>query len=194
MSFHVVIAAVSVVLQLGSFFPYFRDIARGTTKPHAFSWLVWGVLNVITFAAQITHGGGPGAWRTAFTGALLISVFIASLRGGERNIARADWISLAAAAVAMILWRLTNDALTAVLLVTATDVIGSFPTFRKSFHKPFDETALTFALSGFSFLLSIFALDQLSLITAFFPAAITLLDFALVAFLLLRRAQMRTPA
>jgi hypothetical protein len=120
---------------------------------------------------------------------LLTAVFIVSLRAGERNIARADWVSLAAAAVAMIAWLLTDNALTAVLLVTATDVFGSFPTFRKSFHKPFEETALTFSLSGLSFLLSIFALDQVSLITAFFPAAITLLDFALVAFLLLRRMQ-----
>jgi hypothetical protein len=65
---------------------YVRDILKGRTKPDGASWLIWGVLATIAFAAQFLSGGGAGAWITAFTA--LVCIAIATLEPISRLLAK----------------------------------------------------------------------------------------------------------
>jgi len=73
-----------------SYLPYFRDIFANKTKPHAFSWLVWGALTAIGFAGQVAGHAGPGAWVTGFTALICFLIFIAALFKGKKNIVFVD--------------------------------------------------------------------------------------------------------
>jgi hypothetical protein len=44
-----------------------------------------------------------------------------------------------------------------------------YPTIRKSFKKPFDETLSTYILASLRALISIFALTEINLITIMYP-------------------------
>ncbi len=93
--------ALAACLQYGL---YIRDVLHGKTRPHAFSWFVWGLPCGVVFAAQFLGGGGAGSWTTAVTAILCTVIFLLSLFYGERNITKLDWASLAVALFAILLW------------------------------------------------------------------------------------------
>ena len=181
---------IATAMALVSYIPYFRNIFAGRTKPHAFSWLVWGTLTAIAFVGQVSEGAGPGAWVTGFTAFISFFIFVAALRQGEKNIALSDWLSLAGAGIALVLWWVTSGPLLAVILITLIDALGFYPTFRKSYHKPHEETALTFAISGLKFVVAIIALENLTVVTWLYPASLVLMNGLFVAMLLVRRRQL----
>jgi hypothetical protein len=130
--YRVVLGAAATLMAVAGYLPYFRDLLSGRTRPHAFTWLVWGVLTAIAFGGQVTNRGGPGAWVTGFTAAVSFVIFLAALRQGDRNIVPVDWLCLAGAAVALALWAVTDRPLLAVILITVIDALGFLPTIRKS--------------------------------------------------------------
>jgi hypothetical protein len=180
---------LATVMAFVSYIPYIRNMLSGKTKPHAFSWLVWGMLTAIAFVGQVSEGAGPGAWVTGFTACVSFFIFVTALRTGEKDIAKSDWLSLVGAGIAMLLWWATSDPLIAVILITVIDALGFFPTFRKSYHKPYEETAITFAISGLKFVVAIIALENLTPTTWLYPASLVLMNGIFVVMLLIRRKQ-----
>ncbi len=178
---------IAMVISFVGFVPYLWNIFKGTTKPHAFTWLVWSVLNVIIFAVQVFEGAGAGAWAMALNSALSFIIFILALFKGTRDFPLFDWFALFAAIIALLLWRLTNDPTWSVLLITLTDFCAFLPTFRKSFNKPYEETASTFALSAVQFVFALLALQNYVFANWFYPAALIILDGGFALLLIVRR-------
>lgn len=171
------------------YFVYFRDIFAGHTKPHAFSWLVWTLLTAIAFAAQITQGGGVGAWITGFSAAMSCLIFLLSIRSGWNSFPLVDWIALGVAFMAILLWNIADTPTISVVLVSSADAIGYIPTFRKGYFKPFEETVLSFALSGIKYALALIVLERYTLSTWLFPASLVLTNTLFVAMIIARRSQ-----
>lgn len=190
MQYRDLLGIAATVIALISYIPYFRDIFARKTKPHAFTWLIWGVLTLIAFVGQLVDHAGPGAWVTGFTAFVCLAIALLAALNGVRNIVRLDWIALAGAAVALLVWYLTRGPLLSVILITVIDNLGFVPTLRKSYHRPFEETMSTFVLSGIKWMLGIFALAHLSVTTALFPFSIVVASWLFVIMLLVRRAQL----
>ncbi len=74
----VVIGSIAVILALCSSYLYVRDIFRGNTKPHTYTWLIWSIVTVIAFLGQWVSGGGPGSWATGVSAVITISVLFLS--------------------------------------------------------------------------------------------------------------------
>ncbi len=91
--YHVIIAVGALLLGATGYFFYFRSIFRGITKPHIFTWLVYGVLDVIVFAAQIIKGAGPGAWALGFSAIVCFIIAVLALYWGEKHITKSDWLA-----------------------------------------------------------------------------------------------------
>lgn len=178
---------LTVILGFISYVPYFRNILSGSTKPHAFSWLIWSILESIVFAVQVTEDAGAGAWVTASTALICFSVFVLALYKGSRTFDRMDWITLSLAFVAMVLWRVTQNPINALLLVIMADLLGYISTFRKAFHAPFEETASTYCIGSIKNAISIFALTSFTLATWLFPIYLTVINATFFIFLLIRR-------
>lgn len=184
------LGVLAVVIGFIGYAPYFRDIFRGKTKPHAFSWLVWGVLTGIAFVGQVVSDGGAGAWVTGFTAVICLAIFILALSKGKRDFPVVDWISLAGAGFALLLWFLTEDPLAAVILVSVIDALGFIPTYRKSYIRPSEETLFTYNMSSLKFVVGLFALESYSLVTVLYPLSLIVTNTVFVILLITRRKQL----
>ncbi|MCC6954484.1 MAG: hypothetical protein IT290_10225 [Deltaproteobacteria bacterium] len=183
----VALGVTAVVIGLASYVPYLQNIINGRARPHAFSWLVWGLLTVVSFAGQVVKGAGAGSRVTGVTAILCFVIFGFSLARGEKSITRGDCVSLSFALLAIPLWVVTNEPLLAIILVTVIDAVGFYPTVRKSWTKPWEETALTYFGSSVKFFLAILALEQYSVTTVLYPLYLVVSNLMFVALVLWRR-------
>jgi hypothetical protein len=181
---------LAIVIGFIGYVPYFRTIFSGKTKPHAFTWFVWGLLTAIAFAGQIAGKGGAGAWVTGFTAFISFTIFVLALAKGKKDFPVADWLCLVGCMLALALWAFTNDPLSAIILITVIDMIAFIPTFRKSFNKPYSEPAFTYTLSGLKFLIGIIALEELSAVTVIYPASLVLTNSLFVLMILVQRKRL----
>lgn len=181
------LAVVAVVIGFIGYVPYFKDILDNKTKPHAFSWLVWGVLTAIAFAGQLTGDGGAGAWVTGFTALICFVIFGLALIKGKRTFPLIDWLCLTGCALALVLWGLTSNPLIAIVLVTVIDMVGFIPTFRKSYLHPDSETLFTYTMSGIKFAVAILALQEYSLVTVLYPLSLVLTNLGFVVMIKARQ-------
>ena len=134
------LAAAAIVLTFVAFVPYVRSILAGQTKPHAFSWIVWGLGTFVVFLAQLADHGGLGAWPTGVSGLITAGIAVLAYRGrADTSITKVDWAFLAIALAALPCWLLTSNPLVAVVLLTGMDLAGFVPTFRVAFLRPRDE-------------------------------------------------------
>lgn len=166
-------STIAILLTFAAFYPYFKGMFQGVTRPHAFSWIIWAFGTVIVFIAQLSDGAGIGAWPIGLSGLLTFGVAgLAYLKQGDRRFVRSDWIFLVLAASALPLWFVTNTALSAVLVLTLVDLLGFGPTVRKAYHLPYEENAALFAIGALRNGFVILALEHYSWTTVLFPAAV----------------------
>ncbi len=192
--FREVMAWLAIALTFVAFYPYVRSILRGQTRPHAFSWVIWGLTTCIAYAAQVAGGGGAGAWPTGISGIVTFYVAYLAYRAQSRGVLAymrsvpgSDWGFLAAALLALPAWWFTTDPWSAVVILTTVDLLGFGPTIRKGFAEPHEEQLTFFVLVAVRSLISIAALEVLSWTTLLFPAAIALSSLLFVLMVWLRR-------
>ena len=70
-------SALAILLTFIAFLPYIRSILKGETKPHVFSWVIWGSTTFVVFLAQLADKGGAGAWPIGVSG--IITIYVALL-------------------------------------------------------------------------------------------------------------------
>lgn len=185
-----ILGILAVIIGFIGYVPYFRTIFSGKTKPHAFTWLVWGTLTGIAFVGQVVGEGGAGAWVTGFTAFISFAIFILALVKGKRDFPLVDWLCLGGCMMALVLWAVTNNPLVAIVLITIIDALAFIPTFRKSYSQPYSEPAFTYSLSGLKFFVALFALAELSLVTVLYPASLVLANGAFVSMLFIQRKRL----
>ncbi len=61
MAYKELLGAAAIALTLYAFLPYIRSILQGRTRPHVFSWVIWGSTTFVVFLAQLADKGGAGA-------------------------------------------------------------------------------------------------------------------------------------
>ena len=187
------IGILSLVIAVVSYTPYVRSIFVANTKPHAFSWLVWGAVSAIAFVAQFVNHAGAGAWVTGFSAIVCLGAGVLALFRGEKDITRGDWIAFLSTLLAIPLWIITKDPLWSVLLVTLIDTLAYYPTFRKSFLKPDEELAFKYVVNGLKHLLSLLALEHITVVTSIYPLISFFMEIGIVAMLLWRRSVAEKP-
>jgi hypothetical protein len=178
---------ISTLFMLASRATYFTSIFKGRTKPHVFSWLIWGTLSSIGFAAQVAEGAGPGSWARGFSAATCFMLVVIALIMGEKNITRSDWITLGIALLTVPLWVMTKTPVWSVLLVCLIDTAGYLPTIRKSWERPFQEAWEGYALSTGSAVFALLAVEHYTLSTWLYTAVLSLSNSSMATFLLMRR-------
>lgn len=184
---HDLLALLGCALSLIGSAIYIRSILQGRTKPHFYSHLVWFIVLCVAFLAQVQAQAGPGMWITGAGALAILTTTLLSLRYGEKNITRTDRIALVAALLAIVPWILTDDPFWSVIFVTAIDMVAYYPTLRKSWHKPHEENLTMYAIGAVEFTLSLLALEQHSVVTMLYPAALIMANGLLIGLCLWRR-------
>lgn len=189
-TFQEIIGAVAFLIGLVGSVLYVVTILQHKTKPHLYTWLVFGILTSIAFLAQVHEHAGPGVWTTGMTAASCIFTALLAFKYGTKDIHPTDKISLAVSLLAIIPWLMMDDPLWSVVMVSLIDCVAMVPTLRKSWHKPYEENMTTYAIANVKTVLSLIALTTLNLTTVLYPVAITLVNFALIFLCLWRRRVM----
>lgn len=184
-----IIGGMAVLFGIASGVVYLWQIYTHAVKPHSFSWIVWGTLAVISFAAQWVEGAGPGAWSMGLSVLLCFTIAASSLFHGEKSVTRGDWIAFISALLAIPVWRMTRDPLWAVVIVSCIDAVAFYPTFRKSWLRPHEEGLAAFSIYSLQVFLSIVALKRYTLTIVLYPAVILFLNLTLIPMLIYRRSK-----
>ena len=182
------LSALAIALTFAAFVPYIRAILNGTTKPHVFSWIIWGTTTFVVFLAQLKGQGGVGAWPIGISGVITIFIaFLAYLKRADITVTRTDWLFFISAMASLPLWYLTSDPVWAVIVLTTVDALGFGPTIRKAYRFPHSESLLFFGLFAARNFLVLMALEHYSVTTVLFPAVIGSACVLLMALLTWRR-------
>lgn len=185
--YKVILGLAAVLMTLAAHIPYLMTTLRGTNKPHVFTWVIWSLLTFIAFAAQVEGQAGAGAWVTGATGAISVVIMLASLRKGEKDITRGDWVMFSVGMLAIPAWAATSDPFWSVLIVVVIDCSAFWPTFRKSWRKPHEENSFMYGFNIPRHLISLLALQTVSLITTLYPAALLIMNIIMYVMLKIRR-------
>ncbi len=190
MTFKLLFSLLWIFLSTGAYVHYFWSILQWQTKPHMFTWLIFSVLLISSFAIQTEYEGG--LWTYIILSELIgcFLAFLLSLKYGEKHITLSDKIFLALAFGALALWLLFDLPTLSVILIILVDLFALLPTFRKSFSRPQEETIVLYLVSGFIFIFSLLGMQNYSFLTVWHQTAIILFDWGLAAFILLRRYQL----
>jgi hypothetical protein len=179
---------LATLVAFSAFWPYISSVLSNKTKPHFFSWVIWGTTTFIVFLAQLQANAGVGAWPTGISA--LLNYVVAILAYGRKSdfkIAKSDWIFLGCALASIPFWVLTSDPLWAVVILTCVDICGFGPTLRKAYVYPREEKLMFFGLFILQNGLVLLALEEYSTATVLFPSAIGLACLILVVTVLARR-------
>jgi len=93
-----IFSALAILITFVAFIPYIRSILSGATKPHVFSWIIWGTTTFIVFLAQLQANAGLGAWPIGVSGSVTIFIAIlAFIKKSDITITTVDWLFFIAA-------------------------------------------------------------------------------------------------
>lgn len=178
---------LSIIPGIIAYIIYFRNIFAGNTRPHAFSWLIWGLLAGNGFFAQVSADAGIGAWATGMTSAACLVIFGIALFRGDTKAIHIDWILLSLALVSFGLLFIIDNPTTSLVITLLATLLGFSMTLRKAYLKPDEEKATSFALNAIKFLPAIFALSSFSFLTVAYPLTAGLANASVVAVVYIRR-------
>jgi hypothetical protein len=148
---------------------YIRSVLKRETKPHLFSWIVWSLVLLIVFLAQVSKGAGPGAWPAGFSTAVCILTALLSVRYGDKDITISDWVAFAGSLATIPVWYFMHDPLWAVVLATVIDGLAYYPTFRKSYFKPYEEHTSVYIMDSIKWVVAFFAMQDFSMTVLLYP-------------------------
>lgn len=166
-----VIGAIAVVLTFVAYIPYYRDILKGKTRPHIYSWSLWGLLTILIVALQIKGGAGAATWVTSAAGLLCLGVVALSFKNGQRDITYSDTITAVLSLIAIGFWLIAKQPIISIFLVVAADMLAFFPTVRKSWSEPYTETLSLYITNALRFALALFAVEHYTILSTLWIAA-----------------------
>lgn len=184
-----ILSSVAIVLTLVGYLPYIRSIYVGETKPHVFSWIIWGLTTFIVFFAQLEGGGGLGAWPIGVSGTMAICVaYLAWRNRGDNSITTSDRIFFGMALGSLPLWYFTAQPLWSVVTLTIADTLGFGPTLRKAHQYPSEENLAFWILLAVRNAIACAALERLTVTTLLFPVISGLTSVLVIVVVVWRRA------
>lgn len=193
MDIKLLFAIAAVVVLIIGYIPYFKDIFAKTTKPHAYTWLIWGITQGTATAVAFYGGANWGVLSLAGGTLLVAVVFLLSLKYGTKNITKSDTGILVLALLAIVVWWQTNNPLYAVLMVTAIDALGYIPTLRKSWSEPYSETLSFWFTMSLVTILTIFSLSEYNPLTLTYLGMLVVANIVVLVLCILRRRYVQKP-
>jgi hypothetical protein len=188
-------AVLSSGIAVLGYIPYLYGMIKGKTKPHIYTWLIWTITLGIG-NASIWQGGGGIVLSVGILLSVILTfiIFILCFWYGSKNISLSDTAALIVALVAIYAWVGLHTPILALLIAVAIDLLGYWPTYRKSFSEPWSENLLSWTLYTMAPVLSLLALQMYNILTVTYSAATLVANIILVSLLLMRRRSIPKPA
>jgi hypothetical protein len=186
-----VLSSIAVILTFAAYVPYYRDILKGKTHPHVYSWGLWSILTILLVALQIEGGAGPATWITAAAGLLCIGVVVFGLKSGKKDITKSDTLVAILSLFAIGFWLFVDQPVISIILVIVADGLAFIPTVRKSWHKPYSETLSLYVTNAIRFFIAIAAIETYTFLSVSWIAFWALMNAGFSIMLVVRRRQIK---
>lgn len=187
MEIKLILSSVWILLSLGAFIHYYYSILKWETKPHIYTWLIFSLSLGTAFIIQLQSGWGYGAYVTFIEFLWCFIALLLWLNYWEKNITKSDTVCLMLAVFTLFLYLSFKLAVISIILVIIIDTLAIIPTYRKSFHKPHEETIVIYLISAWVYVFAILWLESYSFTTYWYPLAIMLADIVFVLYILWRK-------
>ena len=178
---------IAIALTFIAYAPYFRDLFKGKTKPHIFSWFIWAIVTSIIYALQVSAGAGLGSLVTLAVAIISLLIFILGFKNGNKIIKKIDVVFLVLALLAIPLWLVIDQPVLSIILLSTIDMLGFAPTVRKSWNEPYSETLYLYTITTFRHALSLVALEHYNIVTMLFPSTWVIANALFSSMLIMRR-------
>ena len=188
-----IIGVIAIVLTFVAYTPYFRDLLKGKTKPHIFSWFIWAIVTSIIYALQVSAGAGLGSLVTLAVAIISFLIFVLGFKNGNKNIKQIDIVFLILALLAIPLWLIVDQPVLSIIILSTIDMLGFAPTVRKSWNAPYSETLSLYTITTFRHGLSIIALAHYNIVTMLFPSTWVIANALFSIMLIIRRRKIPKP-
>lgn len=155
-------AVIGAVIASAGGFYYLYETIRGKTKPNRITWLLWGLLPMITFVAQRVQDVEGLSWASfaaGFTPLLVVAVSFLNKKAYWKT-QPLDYGLMAAALVGILLWAITKEPNIAILFALFADLLASIPTIIKSIKHPETESWIAYAISTVGFGIAILSIHS----------------------------------
>lgn len=187
MNYHFIFGILGGACSVIAIVNYILSILRNETKPNRVSWIIWNVTNVILLASYFSVGARSTIFLPAvycFNGFI---VLILTIRYGVSSWTRLDYISLLIAGFSLIIWFITKNPLTALLMNLVMDSAAYLPTIRKSYIDPSSESRIAWFFIFLGTLFNLFAINSFSFGIIIYPIVMFLMNGIVVATLYYRK-------
>ena len=182
-----VLGVLAVLVGIADTIPYVRDTARGATRPHRGTWLIWSVLAIVVCLSQRADGASWSLLMVAAQAILTSFVFLLAIRRGEGGISASDQLMIAIAGGGVIGWMIADEPVFATVCVVGADLIAAALMVPKTYRDPDSETLATFALASLGGLLAVGAVGALDVSLLIYPIYFGLVNGAIAILIHHRR-------
>jgi hypothetical protein len=141
---------------------YLVSTVRGRVRPNRVSFLLWSVVPMIAFFAQIRQGVGLVALMTFSTGFLPFTVFIASFfnKKSEWKLTMFDLTCGILSVAGLVLWMVTKVGNIAILFCIIADGLAAVPTVMKAYRYPDTEIAWPWIATSVGVILTLLTISK----------------------------------
>lgn len=162
--------------------PYLIDIHTGRARPHILSWLGWGLITGLGGAAMIAEGS---TWAVALLFAntvmcLLIALWSAIRKAGVWSTGPQDIAFFIFGLIGIVLWRITDNPIYALICSIAADASFGIPTIIKTFKDPSSETPFPWTMSVVAEIFGMFALKVFAFHEVAYPLYLFFYDITIL--------------
>ena len=175
---------IAAAMRIIGGFAYLRATLIGKAKPNPVSWLLWGIIPIIVFIAELQAGVGLVALVTLAVGISPILVFFAAIHKNRRSFELRGFNLLCAliAVSGIILWINNKNPEIAIIIMILADIASALPTIKKILQKPNSEFPPSYLLSASSMVIALLAVSNWTFAAVAYPIyvlAINLIIFYL---------------
>jgi len=157
------------IISLSAFFPYILSILRRETKPNRASWIIWAIVSSIIALSYRDVGASYAFLAPVGYVVGSIIVLILSIRNGVGGWTPFDRLCLIGAAFSLLLWRIFNSPISALLVNLFINFLGTLPTIRKAWYQPETESKIAWVLFSSGTIVNLFAIEKWTFSMAVYP-------------------------
>lgn len=178
-----VIGKIAGLVAFASFPVYIASIIRGETRPERATYAIWSFINIVTFFSYVASGAHDTIWVLLAYMLGQLTIFALSFKYGQGGSSRLDIVCLSLAVMAIVLWIMTRNPLSALYLSIFAEFMGLVPTIKKSYLYPNTESKLAWFIGFAGSALNLLAITTFVWHIALYPLYVFLGDFIIVVLL-----------
>ena len=186
---------VGALLSLAGGLTYLTGTIKGVVKPNRVTWLIWSIVPLIAFVAQVQQGVGAQSLLTFMTSFTPLLILIASFINKESywNLGRLDILCGVLSVCGLGLWAITAVGNAAIFFSIVADGFAAIPTIVKGYRAPETEDYRLYLLSALSAAITLLTIKTWSFEYFAWPLYILLVTLTMTALVRFKLGRVLAP-